>query len=243
MPARVGGVIPNFFFDAIGRIVPGTYLLVGTLWVGALPSVESLHSEIRSSVTTVLLFLFCLLSIGYLAGFLLAGVSFLLEWAMAKRKMWSLEMLRKRFGDSPLKETKLERVFFERFGFKIIEGNENNIEACSWLCAFHVWAENPHLGSMASRWDAEALADRSLAAASLIIALEITVAAIHAVPHWYCIFWFLDWYHSLWFLLACIIAVIDYDYHRKQRVWGRFQIFASLPSNMTKTARLIVDGI
>jgi len=242
LPARVGAVIPNFFFDAIGRIVPGTYLLAGMLGVGYVSSIGSLLNQIRSSVTAAILFSFCLISFGYLAGFLLGAVSYLLEWAMQKREMWNLAMLRKRFGHSTDKETQVERAFYERFGYKIMDKDENNIEECSWRCAFFVWAENPLLGSMAARWDAEALADRSVATASLIIALEILVLKYLTIPHCYFSFWYLHWYYSFWFLEACVIAVIDYEYHRKQRIWGRFQLFGSLSSNITKPSRLIVNG-
>jgi hypothetical protein len=220
LPAKVGGVIPNFFFDAIGRIVPGTYLLAGMLWVGYGYTIQSFLSQTHDgSVTAVILFSLSLIFLGYIAGSLLGAASYWLECVLSKTEKWNLAELRKRFGDSATEETQLEKVFRQRFGFRILDDHER-IEHCSWLCVFLVWAENPHLGSMAGRWDAEALSARSVATASLVISLEILLLA--------------HWYYSLGFLAICCFAVMNYRYHRGNRLWGRFRLFASLPSYTTK---------
>jgi hypothetical protein len=160
VPAKVGGVIPNFFFDAIGRIVPGTYLVMGMLSAQYASRVEPFIRQIgNSSLTVVILLSLCLLSLGYIAGFLLGAVSYWVEWAMSKNERWSLATLRERFGGSATEETRLERLFRDRFGFDITDDHAK-IQDCSWLCAYFVWAENPQMGSMSSRWDAEALAAR-----------------------------------------------------------------------------------
>ena len=176
----------------------------------------------KLEATPIILGAFFLLALGYLIGFLLGAFSYYLNWLIPKGRSWNVEWLRKKFGEPADRQTHLEKVFRERFGFEI---TAEHVEMCSWLCVFLVWAENPRLGNTAARWDAEALADRSIALASLAIAVQVLFRA-----HWN----LTPWYYSLFFFAAYVAAAINYRYHREQRLWGRFQVFASLPSNTTE---------
>lgn len=212
-PSRVGGAIPYFFFDAIGRIVPGAYLIVGMLSAGFEPKeVIFLKNITMSGPTGLAASFFTLLIASYFIGFVLGPISWTLEAAWRWKWEWSIRKVRQWYG-MPSKESPIEQRIQERFKFSISDDNNQSerILRASWLCQFYVYNASYQLGIMATRWDAESLAARNVVAASLF-------------PFGYSLS-NLDWWRAGVFFFIGFFVLLAYRYHRKKQLMGRFDLF------------------
>jgi hypothetical protein len=212
---RVGGLIPHFFFDAIGRIVPGSFLIAGWLFEGwNAPSLSSLKAYIEKFNVSgpAVAFMVCLVA-SFIIGFLLGAVSFIVEKIWSWLRPWRPAALRKRYTGIDGKFSRLEETLREKLGLAFPSGERDHqsIHELSWLCAYYVWGANTNLGVLTSRWDAESLASRSL----FVSSLGLATYALY-LSHW----------GSMAFFGCCAIAsFLAYNYHRKKQVFGRFDLF------------------
>jgi hypothetical protein len=217
-PKQVGGIIPHFFFDAIGRIVPGLYLLAGLAVTTVGP--EKLKTTLQSLGVAVAVELgISLFLTAYFVGFFLGPLSYYAIEKLLSRKGWKLDDVRRRYGASAGQDTPFEVGFRARFGLPITDNHQAIIQS-SWLCAYTVWGLSPTLGVLTSRWDAEALLARSTAVASLI-------------PLFVCVFR-CRLGLALIFLSVGTLALVGYWYHREKQVLGRFDLFLALPGPQSK---------
>lgn len=234
-PTQVGGLIPHFFYDVIGRMVPGGFAILG---FGAVFGIPSLPKAIDISqlppaektaglylfVVTAALLLFALAA--YFVGFLLGAPS---HWVFEKklRKMWclgelNLEFLLKSFGGAAHEGANLKKVFKERFDFELAEPAERH----SWLCAYSVWVRNVNLGQMASRWDAEALGSRGI----LLGGICLFFIRLIQQARDYCRAGDFEPWLLAFFAGVSIAAWLAYEYHRRKQLYGRYALFEALES-------------
>jgi hypothetical protein len=189
----VGSIIPFFFFDLLGRIVPGGFLVLSLGWLGWKPWESTF--QIEGVLSASLLFLFS----AYLIGFVLGTPSYVIEALWKRLVPWKCDQLH---------NSVLLRSFKSQFGFEIAA---DKIPHCAELCHHFVWARNPNLASIGSRWDAEALLARSLALASLI-------------PLGYSIY-LCRYSVALSMFLVFLVALTTYAHLRKRHVLSKFDLF------------------
>jgi len=119
-PERVGGLIPHFFFDLIGRIVPGAFLLLSS-YVLVDPQLELLGRTkdlfkdfpFLGSAAVLLAFV----AAGYFVGLLLGAISYVIEHVWARWKPLTIGNVWSRFGSSAQELARLKEVFYSEFGF------------------------------------------------------------------------------------------------------------------------------
>lgn len=219
--AKVPGIIPHFFFDAIGRIVPGVFLLVGLAWTrpelrDKLFSPWSTDERVSSwSGTGLVLFFLIFLIASYFLGFLLGSLSqpIVEKGVFAWLLPLDLKWLRRWMGVQQGK-ARVEDVYEGVFGGALADDCAL-LYRQSWLCAYYVWQNNQNLGLMGSRWDAEALSSGSIVLASAILIL--------VTPEW-CV----EWIKLVVFGVILVGALFGYSYHRKKRLVGRFDLFLAV---------------
>ena len=215
--------IPHFWFDAIGRIVPGAFLLTGLLgeYYG-----DQLVSNFKSSQFTILkalladsavlllVGLFSFIVAAYLTGFLLGSLSYwCVEWVFDR--FWPFNMndvpqsiheLLKRRGKLPCGSNKraLHRQIVRARNF----------------CGNFLWTQPKALqiALLISRWDAEALASRSIALAAMgLLAWDMT---FHG-KRW------LSLSRAL-LLLTLVAAITSFRHYRRRSLDTRFDAAALL---------------
>lgn len=228
--ARIGGIIPWFFFDAIGRIVPGMYLiavvLLGSLDTNQLKTLLTLPlGGVVGFATSLLL----LLIAAYFLGFVLGPISWGLEklvWGLILRSRWSLAKVRELYGLSPQTPAPVEKCIEDHLCFPIVKKEEKltpktedqRIRSASRLCQFFVYDASYQLGLLSTRWDAEALAARNIMAASLVACLFpfVTQHAWRPIVSLYLI---------LTIAVILLLSALVYHYHRKKTVMGKLDLF------------------
>ena len=231
------GVIPYFFYDVISFIIPGASLLIGGFlilfgkdWSEAVFNWFKSQTQHEESIAalSVLAGVAFLLFLGAASaiGFLLSSISYHLvdKLIWGKLLIWPKSKLSFRglmeFGGSNQSNEKLVRVYQKNFGVKLNEVLE--IDRASAVCEYYIWSHSQRLGVMASRFDAEKILCQSLALVSFLLLVESCI-----------------WWHSsltiLGFLASLLASSAAFDYHRKKRVYGRFQIFLALCSEEDQT--------
>lgn len=230
------GIIPNFFYDVISFIIPGSCLLIGgfLIWFGqdwskALFCWLTAGGRQEGSIAAIsVLFGICFilfLGISSFLGFLLSTLSYqIVERPFRKFSPCSMDKLRE-FAGSGDDEAKLKRSFAAKFG-KDLE--KCNIDRASNICAYYIWKNSSVLGTLSGRFDAEKImAQSSILVSFLLLAVDICAAAFGRLSH----FTFFTW---LVCLLLCLIASsFAFCFHRQKRVYGRFQIFLALTAEDT----------
>lgn len=231
------GVIPNFFYDVISFIIPGSYLLLGSflIWFGKKWS-EALYIWITTpdkpegsiAATSVLVGVafILFLAISSFVGFLLSALSYwLVEVRVWRRKEpYTMSGLGEYMGSEGQQE-KLKESFKAMFGYDL---KDCNLDKASNLCAYYIWDQSPLLGTITGRFDAEKIMSQSSILVSFLLVL-------------------LDLFHYCYLaavcgdaspgvllasvvgLLFCLIASwLAFEFHRKKRVYGRYQMFLTL---------------
>lgn len=159
---EVGGLIPNFWFDLIGRIVPGSYMLFGLFLIGW--DVEPLKRtwEYLGRYTTVgppvafLLFLLAAYFIGLLLG------------ALGYRSIRNRVLKGRIFSPKDFPEN--VNTMLKRYGINSdVEYNSRKVRNVRDYCSYFIWDKNPALAVLFSRADAEALAGSAIALASVFL--------------------------------------------------------------------------
>jgi hypothetical protein len=238
------GTIPFFFYDVISHIIPGTVLLIGGLsiwraerfppslpaWLNNLATTE--ESIAAVSVICGVAFL---LFLGFAAtvGFLLAAVSH-----QAVEKIWrrwtkySLDGLARFMGDT-IPNKALVGAYKDCFGIDLNQDSE--LEGASNLCVYYTWKKDATLGAMMARFDGEKLMSQSLILVGMILFVEAVGGGCCDRSRYP--------YMSVCGLTLLVAAILlfgvasgfAFDYHRKKRVYSRFQIFLALSSNSSRT--------
>jgi len=206
---NVGGLIPNVWFDIIGRVVPGTYLLAGLFDVlPSPPSAQVLNSCLSEfPVVGPAVGFLLVIVLAYFAGFLLGHVSYPVVGRLLGR--WS----RVKLGDiHPV----VREMLSQSYGANWNAGAEHGaVLRARDFCSFFIWNKNPNLAIIFSRWDAEALASQSIVLISLVL----------AVMYW----WTAAWYYAVpTFLVIAVIAWVGFRHHSRRAILSRFDMFLVL---------------
>lgn len=156
-------IIPHFWYDIIGQIVPGSYLIVGLHWLGFRST--TIGAFVQKYLTTILpnnsgeiRFFPVLVVFAFSSYFVGGAIGPFSHWLVQVpfRRMWPLAvpahtitLLEPIFGTT--KATDIERIRRQ----------------CTWI----TWKCAPELAIIFSRWDAMAFAARSIALSSMCLLL------------------------------------------------------------------------
>jgi len=226
---KVAADIPFLFYDVIGRMFPGGFLIVGGVisWWHFMPIYcfqPSLTGPKGADVSVGLATLavgVTILVFGLstcFIGFILAAISYLsVERLWRKCRPYTLQGLSEFLGIENTDTVKTR--FRAQFGSEPKEGALNE---SSFLCAYFGWKIDPTLGAMQGRWDSDLLAAQSFVLVSVML---IAMTLIEAVIVCFDIFIY-GWLIFLSFVLFG--SWLNFKYHRKKRVYGRFGLFLAL---------------
>ena len=218
--------IPFLFYDVIGRMMPGSYLILGvmlcrpTFIQGTVCFLKDSDALKVSGGLAAVLIGTGLILFGFISsffGFLLAPLSYL----VVEQWLWA----RSRLNDSDLVKflgietaASLNERFKRQFGS---ERNQNSLNRSSFLCAYYAWQTATALGEMQGRFDSDLLASQSFVLVSIVLFVALLIEAIRAI--------------STYVLVLLIVVVLigaastlAFNYHRKKRVYGRFGIFLAI---------------
>ncbi len=229
-PGKLAGTIPLFFYDLIGRIVPGAVLILGIMvyarrdllvnWLGGLQQVFPKDSTAGYAAAMILLFF----AFAHFCGVILASLSYLLIENVSKR-LFPLNL--KTFADhyelGPSND--LETRFRSHFGVSLKSGS---LDRASALCAYYVWRKDSNLGLITARTDAELLGARSLVLVSLIL---LVLPFSHYWTGWPP--FTLTWAGCLTVIL--LSSILTFHYLREKRVFMRCALFLAATSNFGDT--------
>jgi hypothetical protein len=221
--------IPFFFYDVIGRMMPGAYLMFGVIlcccpffhWRQIVCFLEDSHALSMSGGLAAVLIGSGLLLFGFVSsffGFLLAALSNVVVEKCFWR--WSplnypglVEFLGIESASS------LDKRFKRQFGS---EPTKNSLNQSSFLCAYYIWQTATTLGEMQGRYDSDLLASQSFVFVSVALIVAVFIEAI----------WVSFSAYFIVFLIAlatiCVASSLSFDYHRKKRVYGRFGLFLAI---------------
>jgi hypothetical protein len=229
---RIAGTIPLFFYDLIGRIVPGAALILGLLiyvrrdllinWLSGLQEVFPKDSTAGYAAAIILLFF----SIAHFCGVILSSLSHLLIETIWKPFFpLNLRTFSKHYGlsDGP----GLQSTFRRCFGVSLGEGS---LDRASALCAFYVWRKDSNLGLLTARADADLLGARSLVLVCLIL---LGVPLFHKWTGGPAATW--AWFACLSLIL--VSSVLTFNYLREKKVFMRCALFLASTSNFEGIAK------
>jgi hypothetical protein len=225
-PERTDIKIPFFFYDIIGRILPGSFLILGTIitfrghtifsWIAKKAEGEI---KIETGVAALVLGVVVILFVGSsaLVGMMLASVAHvILGWVWSRiHKLNFANMLKfLNTGDVPA-----FREHFERHFGNIDLEDPKQFKGASILCSYYVFCASQGLGTLAARHDAEALSAQSVVLASFILAMTTLTRLSHKDE--------VVFLHGWLVVLGSVFvgAVLTYDYHRKKKVYSRFGLY------------------
>jgi hypothetical protein len=225
--SKITGVIPFFFYDAIGRIVPGAFLLIGVLlsarggallasWPTELQRAFPKDSTAGYAAAVVLLFV----GIAHFLGVLLGSLSdAIISRPWRRLSPLNLRGLAEHIGTSDTSE--LNSRFRQHFGSGL---DDRRLNQASFLCLYYLWTADQNLGAMTTRIDAECLGAQSCvlvsAGLTLVAWLEVFREHFHMnTPDWI-------WVASI--SLIAVGSVLSFDYLRKRRLYGRFALFLAV---------------
>ncbi len=249
---RIPSIIPHFYYDLLGRILPGAYLmggLLGILWNrpelqsarGQLPKVDFSKPD-GSLLLLLTVGSLIFISSAYLVGFIFGALSYFVERIWGYLSPMKLDKLLESSGVSKGQEDQLKEMFKDQFHFDLddVDGKQDGggnskvspskrLTETSSLCSYYVWAHAPNLGTMTSRWDAENLASRSVFAASLILTLSRLIQMAARC-----------FYRSevgsftplIVFSLFGIAAYFQYRFQREKQIQGRFSLFQAFRTTL-----------
>lgn len=215
-PHKVAGLIPYFFYDLYGRILPGLYLLSGLLlafWCK--PAALGLKSGVRdASASEWIIGSAIALAACFIVGLLLTEVTRITLWKL--RVPVSIEDLRAHFGSAPEVPSTIESAFQSRFGFPLSPPSKSGtyLIGCGRLCEFVVISQSPAMDAVAVRVAAEELLSRSLFVASLIL-----------LPFSFRPF---NWWALIVYSFVAVLSYGSYKHYRRKSILEKFQMFLAL---------------
>lgn len=225
--------IPFLFWDVIGRVFPGGFLILGAAisWSHFLPTycfgnpsqlltVTHISPALATLVVGVITLAFGITA--SFLGFILGALSnqVIEKWIWKSCSPLTTIGLANSLGINGIDELKAR--FRAQFGSDL---KEESLNESSFLCAYFGWRVNPTLGAMQGRWDADLLASQSFV---LVTAMLLSMVALEWIIVGY------DLFILLWTLLLIVIGIgscLNFNYHRKKRVYGRFALFLALTNN------------
>ena len=236
-PQKVAGLIPYFFYDLYGRILPGLFLLCGLLaefW-NALPTqtlIEGIHNASASEwlVGSAITVAAC-----FIVGLLLSEITRLTLWRL--KVPVSLSGLREHFGCGKDEVSAIERAFESRFRFRLDRPEKEGtyLIYCGRLCEFVVISQSPAMDAVAVRVAAEELLSRSLLAASAILFLCTLVPLLCShIPFLCRLIPFLRSFRPfcLWatigYLFVGCLSFLSYRHYNRKAILEKFQSFLAL---------------
>lgn len=205
-------IIPHFWYDIIGQIVPGSYLIVGLYWLGFRSAAVGTFTQ--EYLTTNLtkdsgeIRFLPLLVVFALSAYFIGGV-------LGPFSFWSVQRPLRRFDPKiPVATlTTLKPVFGEM--------TEGDVEAARRRCTWVAWRRAPELAIIFSRWDAMAFAARSTALSSLLL----VGYALYA--HWFGPEKLPVPVAGILVLLAILVgSMISFKHFRECAIISRFEILA-----------------
>lgn len=235
VPSQAVGVIPHFFYDVIGRIIPGAFVIVSLFAMFGLPSQlkflkEQLEAPGKDAIGyQIFAGTACFIALivgGYFVGFMLSAPAYLMSEKMLVKEKGrlffrplTLAGLLSPNGTSVSEQERVTKAFKKCFGFDLDVTDAQAIQRQSGLCSYYVWSNDTNLGQMSARWDAEALACRNM----FFAAVSLFLIQIGQLIHWRAFCW-----RSLALLGALVLAGwFMYRYHRCRQISGRYLLFIS----------------
>ena len=175
--------IPFLFYDVIGRMMPGSYLILGAVlcWPafiqGAVCFLKNSHALGMSGGLAAVLIGTGLILFGFISsffGFLLAPLSYLVveQWLWRRSPLNDSDLVKFLGIESA---SSLNERFKRQFGS---ERSKNSLNRSSFLCAYYVWQTATALGEMQGRFDSDLLASQSFVLVSLFLFLVLLIEAI-----------------------------------------------------------------
>jgi hypothetical protein len=227
--SKVVANIPFLFYDVIGRMFPGRFLIAGAClsWLHFLPLYwfDSHLMQSKFSETSVG---FATLAIG-LAILIFAVTSTFLGFVLAALSNLFVEKLMRYFSpynmDGLVVFLGIENIAFLKTQFLNQFGampKDDSLNDSSFLCVYYCWKFNPTLGAMQGRWDSDLLAAQS---SVLVSAVLIAMGAYEGRIVGF------DLLLEVWLTILGVIfwgSFLAFKYHRKKRVYGRFGLFLTL---------------
>ena len=170
MPADIKLEIPHVWFDIIGRVIPGAFLIVGLGAEGCFPGIaaEFKHYMLGTTTTISVITFLGFIAAAFTVGFLLAPLGGLLDC------LWDrccpLRLDPKKFSPASIKILKDEFQVSD----EDVKADQNKKISLARLTALHnLWTYPAALpiALLASKRDAEKLASGSLVGAGLLLML------------------------------------------------------------------------
>lgn len=225
-PSRIAGTIPLFFYDLIGRIVPGATLILGMMvyvkrdllvnWFSGLQQVFPPSSTAGYAAAMILL----VFAIAHFCGVILASLSYLMIEHLWKR--WfplNLKTFAEHYELSLSND--LPKRFKHHFGVSLDSGS---VDRASALCAYYVWRKDSNMGLMTARTDAELLGARSLVLVSSILLVLPLFHCWTGLPPF-------TWSWGGCLIVILCSSVLTFHYLREKRVFMRCALFLASTSN------------
>ena len=223
-PQKVAGLIPYFFYDLYGRILPGLFLLCGLLaefW-NVLPA-QTLKKGIHNvSASEWIVGVAVTLAACFVAGLLLSEITRLTVWKL-QRVPVSISELREHFGSGKDEVSVIERAFESHFDFRLDRPGKGGryLIYCGRLCEFVVINQSPAMDAVAVRVAAEELLSRSLLAASVILFLCSLIPLLCSFPP-FCL------WVTIGYLLIAVLSFSSYRHYNRKAILEKFQSFLAL---------------
>jgi hypothetical protein len=226
---QVKSHIPFFFYDVIGRMMPGAYLIIGVMlcyrpffhweqFVSFLNDTKALSMSGGLATVVVGAGLLFFAFVSSFFGFLLAALSYV----AIEKWFWHSCPLNQ---SGLVKFIGIENVdslnarFKEKFGS---EPTKDSLNRSSFLCAYYIWRTDNTLGEMQGRFDADLLATQSFVLVSAILIVTVLIEIY---------FLGISGYFEAWLAVLILISLasgLAFNYHRKKRVYGRFGLFLAI---------------
>jgi hypothetical protein len=229
LPEKIVSIIPYFFYDLFGRIIPGLYLFCGL--VLEFRASDQLHGFLLqvhdARITEWILGSWLILVASFVAGILLSVFS---------RRLWhsvpfvTLEELRGHFGSGADTESALEKAFFQYFGFSLNQKDfkKKYIVYCSRICHHAVASRHSILDTVMVRIEAEELLSRSLTIANIALFI-VSVCRLLFLNLWRS-----EWIPAAAFLILAVVSFESFRHYHPKAVRERFQMFLVLCRQQTE---------
>lgn len=204
-PAVIGGIVPHFYYDLIGRIVPGGYLLITGYWLvhlqGETPTLQ------RSVSATAML----------IAGLAAYAISFVI----GSCSHWLFDRSR-RFDKKDLAAI---TAVLTKNGIPLPTPDQkgrvhDSLVETSEFCSYILWQRAPQLAIICGRWDAEAFAARQFGTASIIL-FGLTAwmrCSGHSSKN--------DILALVLFTMIAVLSLFQFRYSRRKAILARFTMLA-----------------
>lgn len=223
LPHKAGGVVPYFFYDLYGRILPGLFLVCGLFATWAASHKARAHGlacaiqEARAAEWTAGAAV--ILGGSFVIGFLLSEATRLTLWR--RRHPVSLERLREYFGAPAGKNSPLEEAFESYFRFRLDHPTEHKayLIYCARLCEFVVANRSAVLDSVAVRVAAEEVLSRNILVSAVIL---VVASACNAA-----------WVAALVYLVVAALSYASWEHYQRKGILEKFQSFFALTRELS----------